>query len=187
MNEEPDPTPENQPLEHCPPPHPVSAEIDKLTETIKSMLPGDVMSYADVAAIIQQAPKTEKFRSIVQRACHKLVYESAIVATVVRGVGIKRETGEGVVHNSVKAIPAVRRKVLRERRKLKCVDIGELTQEVQTQYVLTSSLYGVLLTISAPRFIGKLAVKCIDASNQVPAKTVMELFLKTSPKEPDNN
>jgi hypothetical protein len=166
-------------FEHVPPPHPISAEIDKLTETIKAMNPGDVMTYGDVAAIIQQTPKTEKFRSIVQRSIHKLTYEFGVVASVVRGIGIKRETSEGITRNSVKAIPAVRRKVLRERRKLKCVEIGELTQEVQTQYILTSSLLGVLLTISAPRFIGKLEVKCIDAANAIPSRSVMQLFLKT--------
>jgi hypothetical protein len=137
------------------------------------------VDYGAIEKIIGEPYNSTRSRSIIQRALHRLVYEHELGWRTVRKIGILREDSPGVVKGSTKNVPAIRRKVLRDRRFLKCARFDELQGDDQTQYILVSSMLGVLLTITAPRFIGRLEVRCVDAANQIPPRKVMELFLKT--------
>lgn len=167
------------PLEVTRPPHSASAEVEALTDALKVTERGQLVDYAQIAGIIGENPQAPRGRNILARAISRLVDEHGIVFVTVRGQGVQREGAGGIIRHAARTVPALRRKTLRARRIIRCADLSELAPEERTQFILTSSTLGVIASITTPKFLGKLELKAVDASNELRPGRVMQLFIGT--------
>jgi len=166
-------------MELVKPPIPASAEIDRLMERLQSMAVEQIVPYDEILVLIGEDKKKSRWRSIVQRAIRRLLNEHGIVFTAVRGIGLQRLASNGIVKQSGKSIPAIRRKVRRTRRMLDCANIEELNREDHTTYILTASMLAVIAPLTAPRFLGQLTMRAADTTQEIRPGRVLELFLQT--------
>jgi hypothetical protein len=176
---------ENTEFEHVPPPHPIRPEVDKLTAHCVTLPPLTVLSYAEIEAIIGTPYNSQRGRAIIQRTLKKVVNEHEIGFVTVRKIGLQRADTSVVLQHARKTVPAVRRKVLRGRKFMWCANIDEMDPEQKSQFILESSSLRTLLSITAPKWIGRLRIACTDASNVIPSRDVLQLFLKTKNQEQD--
>ena len=166
-------------FEPVPPPHPTQPEVDLLVNHCRTLPPLTILTYQEIEQITGVPHKSDRGRTITQRTLKKLVNDHELAFITRRKVGIQRVANKGIIEHAQKAVPGVRRKVVRTRKFMKCAQLNEMTSEEKTQFFLTSSTLGVLLSITAPKWLGQLEIKCLDAANQIPSRKVVELFLKT--------
>ena len=156
----------------------ISPDVIVLKPRLRSMEPGDVVTYAELSELIQNDVQRVR-RSALQRARLILMREDMIVFGVIRSVGLQRLSDSEVARLWPSVVRHVRRSAKRGMRRHACVKSRDaLTPEEKTSFDIGSGILGLLYHETQPRRVKRLEDATQQRATALPTSEMLELLKK---------
>jgi len=156
-----------------------TAIVLKLEEKLQEVSSGDTVSYEELSKHIGKDVRA--IRWLLDKARNKTARELGCLFTAVRGVGIKRLLPKECPDYGVDSVRSVRRKSVREKKRLDRINPNSLTLAERGMLVAASSIHGAVAYIADIKKV-KVAGAVIDPMNPIPRDKILAM-LTTAKKD----
>lgn len=154
-----------------------SVDSVTLANRFSKMQIGDVISYAEMQALVRPMDIQTKNRNILYSACRIVRDEYGIVMSCVNGVGMKRLSDSEIADIPDYTFGQIRRKTKNATKSTKCADFTKLSTDEKKKLWFGQSMLGALCLMTSPKKIKELKSVSV-VSQQFSIDTLKELVVK---------